>query len=102
MPAGFTTEHQLVDSSTASIKNTRQLHTAGVRCRYNAALVEGDTVQSLLADGAALLFRDSKQICQTANATSFEVTAGDQRWFAKEYKRRKWYRRLSDVALPAC
>lgn len=80
----------------------RRHRTKAVAGIYNADQLTEAQVAELLAEDAALLFKDKELISETSNGRSFCVHAFDRDFFLKEFKPRKWYRRGWEFFFPAC
>ena len=73
---------------------TGKLRENGVNCVFNEDRLTSKEVKALLADEAALIFQDSELIYETGNAKSYRIAVDGYQYFAKEYKKRKLYKRL--------
>lgn len=74
----------------------------GVNCVFNEDRLTQKEVTDLLADEAKDIFDQKELIYETGNAKSYLVKVDGYSFFAKEYKKRKLYKRILDTFSPAC
>ena len=81
---------------------TGRIRQGGINCIFNEDRLTREQALELLSNDAKALFTDSKSIYETGNALSYQVNVQEFTFFAKEYKRRKLYKRILDRLKPAC